>query len=108
MLTDKEISAIAKRNHNQNHDDDGAVFTTQADIESAITAALALAFAWRPIEKAPKGEPSDILGPQILTTDGETVAIDHWAYCGAPEFYQGWVALPEPTHWMPLPPAPGK
>jgi hypothetical protein len=63
---------------------------------------------WQPIETAPKD------GTDVLITDGEDYAVAHfdtvrhepcWRDCGD----MGWAGMidEEPTHWMPLPPAPG-
>lgn len=76
---------------------------------------------WLPIETAPKDRP-------IFLSNGETVAQGEWLsqpayirehrdleghYIDQDEFdgFDGWIdyaggMLPEPTHWMPLPPAP--
>lgn len=78
---------------------------------------------WLPIETAPKN------GTPVLLTNGKTVAHGEWLhqeayirerrdldgrYIDQDEFdgFDGWVdwtggMLPEPTHWMPLPPPPG-
>ncbi len=78
---------------------------------------------WRPIETAPKD------GTEILLSNGDDVSQGHWLY-EAPyirerrdadgryidqdesDGFEGWIDWlggmnPEPTHWMPLPPAPG-
>lgn len=79
---------------------------------------------WMPIETAPK----DKDGPNIMLSNGVAVAQGWW--CDEPGYirekrdldgnyidqdesdgYTGWLdcdggMLPEPTHWMPLPPAP--
>jgi hypothetical protein len=78
---------------------------------------------WMPIETAPKD------GTEILLSNGQTVAEGHWLhqeayirehrdldgrYIGQDESdgcdeWMDWSGgmLPEPTHWMPLPPPPG-
>lgn len=78
---------------------------------------------WRPIETAPKD------GSEVMLSNGSAVAEGHWLhdeggitehrdlegrYIGQDESegFDGWIdwsggMIPEPTHWMPLPPAPG-
>lgn len=64
---------------------------------------------WRPIETAPRG--TDSLGP-ILVVYGEDTPSYHVAYEGWTEddgtiaWFNGDVRV-YPTHWLPLPPAPG-
>jgi len=77
---------------------------------------------WQPIETAPKD------GTHILLSNGESVSHGHWLYVAAysreirdmegfyvdqdeSDGYDGWIdfvggMLPDPTHWMPLPPPP--
>jgi hypothetical protein len=58
-----------------------------------------------PIETAPK----DV--PEILLSNGEQVSSGGW-FSGEDDHEAQWMdwgggMLPEPTHWMPLPPPPG-
>lgn len=79
---------------------------------------------WQPIETAPKD------GTSIMLSNGVDVAEGHWIheepyilerrdmdghYLGQNESdgFDGWIdfgggMLPEPTHWMPLPPPPNE
>ena len=98
---------------------------TMRDYAIAHAAALAAPQPepWMPIETAPKD------GSEMLLSNGETVAQGHWLHAEAyirekrdadgryidqeeSDGFDGWIdyiggMLPEPTHWMPLPAAPG-
>ncbi len=93
------------------------------DLRAVRAVAAALIPQWQPIETAPKD------GTAILLTNGKDVAEGHWyfeeggttehrdldgRYIGQTDSdgYDGWMdwdggMQPDPTHWMPLPSAPG-
>jgi hypothetical protein len=69
---------------------------------AALSAALPLMDGWQPILTAPTD------GTEIVLVDGSGArAVGSWEQYGwADEEKFDWFPLRNPTHWMPLPPAP--
>lgn len=127
-LTDEQIDAIA---NDGCRNAAGGIYATRVyefarAIESAIRSAPATVPAWMPIETAPKDERTILLGypnraGKWRTVRGQWMSEDYiaeyWEYPDSTE--PGWFETAEeaedapncwtirPTHWMPLPAAPG-
>ena len=76
--------------------------TTKRYVRAALSAALPLMDGWQPILTAPTD------GTEIVLVDGSGArAVGSWEQYGwADEEKYDWFPLRNPTHWMPLPPAP--
>jgi hypothetical protein len=115
-ITDEMVEAAARALHNDHWTEDEGGETTACwescvpsyraqwmrQARAALSAALPLMDGWQPILTAPTD------GTEIVLVDGSGArAVGSWEQYGwADEEKFDWFPLRNPTHWMPLPPAP--
>jgi len=64
-------------------------------------------FQWQPIKTAPKdGRRFVVLKPQRYRSSDYKPDICYWEKKMDRLIFDNWLEGPQPTHWMPLPPAP--